>query len=213
MNKIVSFGGKEPDQKRNHRYKLESSVKLKDFKKSIKKFDLNILEEPVWTPDGDKPGVLYLREIIQDYLYKLRREGVPDVIGVETPFNFKIDDNTIVRGFMDRLDRIGPGEYRVVDYKTSKNKKYLTDFQLLVYAEAIRRKFSDVRVVHGSFILLKHNCESIDYVFNIDDLDRCNKLLVKKASFIDTDDTWVKKPSVLCRWCDYKPICQDAWAE
>ena len=37
LNKIVSFGGKEPDQKRNHRYKLESSVKLKDFKKSIKK--------------------------------------------------------------------------------------------------------------------------------------------------------------------------------
>jgi RecB family exonuclease len=164
-------------------------------------------------PDGDMPGMLAMRRILQKYLDKVRAEGVPEVIGIELGFNFKINDTTIVRGFIDRVDRISPGVYRVVDYKTSKNPKYLTDFQLLVYGEALRRRFGDVKVVHGSFLMLKHDCSSVDYKFIIDDLDKCGKNIVKRASFIDTDTTWVKKPSALCRWCDYETICQKAWTD
>ena len=61
--------------------------------------------------------------------------------------------------------------------------------------------------------MLKHDCKSIDYSFTMNDLDNCNKRILKKADFIDTDTIWVKKPSALCRWCDYEPICQNAWAE
>ena len=110
------------------------------FRDGIKEFDINILEEPTWTPEGDQPGIIYMREIIQDYLDNIKENGMPDVIGVEMPFSFKIDDDSIVRGYIDRVDRVGPGEYRVVDYKTSKNEKYLSEFQLLVYAEALSRK-------------------------------------------------------------------------
>ena len=158
-----------------------SSFMKECFKKAVKEFDLSILEEPVWTPCGDRPGLLYLKDVIQNYLNKIRTDGLPDVIGVEVPFRFKIDDTSMVRGFIDRVDRVAPGEYRVVDYKTSKNEKYLTDFQLLVYAEALRREFDDVRVVYGSYIMLKHDCKSIDYTFTIDDLDKCKSLLFKKA--------------------------------
>ena len=91
------------------------------------------------------------------------------------PFNFKINDTTLVRGFIDRIDKVGKNEYRVVDYKTSKNAKYLTDFQLLVYSEALRRVYKDVEIVHGSYIMLKHDCKSYDYTFRINDLDNCKK--------------------------------------
>ena len=185
----------------------------KCFKEGVKEFDINILEEMVWTPSGDQPGIIYLREIIQDYLDDVRDNGMPDVIQNEMPFSFNIDENTVVRGYIDRVDRVAPGEYRVVDYKTSKNEKYLTEFQLLVYAEALNRKFRDVKVVHGSFVLLKHKCKTKDFTFKKSDLDRCNKILTKKASHIDSDNTWVKKPTFLCNWCDYKAICQEAWAE
>ena len=192
----------------------EYSILMKKcFKSAVKEYDINLLSETVWTPDGDKPGLLCLREIMQTYLDKIRDEGLPNVIGVEIPFNFKINENTLVRGFIDRVDRISPGEYRVVDYKTSKSMKYLTDFQLLVYGEALRRRFKDVRIVHGSFLMLKHNCKSCDYTFTMNDLSVCEKNIIKRASFIDSDLTWVKKPSVLCNWCDYRSICQDAWAE
>jgi len=190
------------------------SILMKEcFKKSVKKFDIQSLEEPVWTPNGDVPGLLCLRDIMQVYLDKIRSDGVPEVIGVELPFNFKINKDTLVRGFIDRVDRVGPKEYRVVDYKTSKNAKYLTEFQLLVYSEALRRVYKDAEIIHGSYIMLKHDCKSYDYTFRLNDLDNCKKLITKKAGFIDSDATWVKKPSILCRWCDYKPICQDAWAE
>ncbi len=204
-----------------HKHIMTNKVDEKDypklmkacFKKAVKEFDLSILEQPVWTPNGDMPGLLCLRDIMQTYLDKLKEDGLPNVIGVEMPFNFKMNENTLVRGFIDRVDREAEGVYRVVDYKTSKNPKYLNDFQLLVYGEALRRKFNDVRVVHGSFIMLKHGCKSKDYTFSLEDLDRCKKTIIKKAGFIETDSTWVKKPSILCRWCDYKPICQDAWTE
>ena len=185
----------------------------KCFKAGVKEFDINILEEPVWTPDGDKPGILYLREIIQDYLNNLKETGMPNVIANEMPFSFNIDENSIVRGYIDRVDLIEPGVYRVIDYKTSKNEKYLTEFQLLVYAEALSRKFGDVKEVYGSFMLLKHKCKTKDYKFVSSDLDRCNKILIKKAANIESDNTWVKKPTFLCRWCDYRPICQEAWAD
>jgi len=129
------------------------------------------------------------------------------------PYSFNLDDKTIVRGFIDRVDQISEDTYAVVDYKTSKDPKYLSDFQLLVYAEALRRKFKNVKKVYGSYIMLKHKSESKDFEFNEYSMDQCNKKLHKKAELIYSDNTWVKKPSILCKWCDYRFICQDAWAE
>jgi RecB family exonuclease len=189
------------------------SILMKEcFKAGVKEFDIRILEQHVWMPSGDMPGMLALRKVVQDYLDKIRADGLPNVIANEMGFKFHINEKTLVRGFIDRVDRVAPGEYHVVDYKTSKNKKYLKEFQLLTYAEALRRRYDDVKIVHGSFVMLKHNSETKNYTFNIDDMDRGLANIYKRADFIDTDTTWIKKPTILCRYCDYKPICQDAWA-
>ena len=204
-----------------HIHLLKQDVDPKDypkvmksaFIKGVKEFDINILEEPVWTPNGDLSGIVYMREVVQDYLNHIKEDGLPDVIENEMPFTFKVDENSVVRGYIDRVDRVGPGDYREIAYKTSKNEQDLTEIQFLVYAEALSRKFKDVEVVYGSFMLLKHKCKTKDYIFRKSDLDRCNKLLLKKAAHIEHDNTWVKKPSFLCNWCDYRAICQESWAE
>ena len=193
-----------------------SDIMKTAFKKAVKEFDLAILEQPVWTPNGDAPGLLYLREIMQDYLNLLKNKGMPNVIGIEAPYNFKLladGKEILVRGIIDRIDKIGDREYRVLDYKTSKNQKYLTSFQLLVYAEAVRQKYPDAETVHGSYMLLKHGCKTVDWTFAGSEIDGCKQSIIKTATYIEDDDSWVKKPSLLCRWCDYKPICQDAWTE
>jgi len=182
------------------------------FIDGVKEFDINILKEPTWMPDGDKSGILALREVIQSYLDIVRRDGMPTVLGIELEYSFNIDDNTLVRGFIDRVDLISPGVYRVVDYKTSKAKKYLTEFQLLVYAEALNRRFNDVKEVHGSYVLLKHKCESKNFEFTKNDMNRCVDLIKNSAMSINTDNAWVKMPTILCNWCDYQSICQDTWA-
>ena len=182
------------------------------FKKSVESFELESLTQPTWTPDGEKMGLVFLKEILQDYLNLIREDGLPNVIGVEVPYSYKVD-GVLVRGFIDRLDRIADGEYRVVDYKTSKSVKYLDDFQLLVYAEAIKRKYEDAKIVHGSYMLLKHKCTTKDWTFSLHDHSNVLKKIKKSASLISLDDRWVKKPSVLCNWCDYRKICQESWAE
>ena len=37
------------------------SILMKDcFKKAVKEFDIKMLKEPVWTPNGDTPGLICL---------------------------------------------------------------------------------------------------------------------------------------------------------
>lgn len=187
------------------------------FIEGVKEFDINILQEETWMPQGPMEGTKALRIMIQSYLDVIRGlDALPNVIGTEMPYSFELEDGSIVRGFIDRVDKIEEGVYHVVDYKTSKDPKYLSDFQLLVYAEALRRKFGDVKKVYGSYVMLKHNCSSKDFTFTLSDMDKCNKILHKKSSAVYSDMTngsWVKKPSILCQWCDYRSICQDDWAE
>tara|TARA_A100001011_G_scaffold167625_1_gene176448 strand:+ start:528 stop:1340 length:813 start_codon:yes stop_codon:yes gene_type:complete len=183
------------------------------FNKAIKEFDIDILNGKIWSPDGDKNGIEFLKEICQSYLNKIRKEGLPNVIGVETSYNFEIDDASMIRGFIDRIDKIDDKTYHVIDYKTSKNEKYLNEFQVLVYAEAVKRMYPDAEKIIGSYMLLKHEMKMMSWTFTADDLDRCNKQIRKQSSLITEETTWLKKPSILCRWCDYKDLCQNSWTD
>jgi RecB family exonuclease len=157
-----------------------------------------------------KDELPFLQEIIQDYLNVIKRDGLPPVIFNELQFKFDIG-GYLVRGFIDRVDKIGPGEYHVVDYKTTKNPKYLTDFQLILYALAVREKYPDAKLVHGSYILLKHKSRTKDWTFTEEDYQRTIDRVISAGHNIDTDDVWEKKPTFLCNWCDFKSVCQDNW--
>lgn len=183
------------------------------FVEAIKEFDIDILSEETWSPDGDVQGVILLRKIMQDYLRKVKREGMPQIIGVEVPYNFKHADDVEIRGFIDRIDLVEPGHYRVVDYKTSKSADYLTPRQLTVYAEAISRMYPDVKKLSGKYVMLKLDCEEISWEFSKDDLNKLVKKIEKISSEIKTEEKWLKKPTALCRFCDYKSLCQDQWAD
>ena len=181
------------------------------MKKAVSEFDIGILKQPMWSPDGDKGGLALLKDILQVYLDNLKRDGMPNVVGIEIPYNFKMD-GVLVRGYIDRIDKINDNTYHVIDYKTSKSEKYLNDFQLLVYAEAIKRIYSDCENVHGSYMLLKHGCKMLSYKFSDLDHKRAIRRIKKNGVLIQEDKRWVKNPSVLCNWCDYQDICQNNWA-
>lgn len=171
-------------------------VMKESFKEALPEFKMRLL----------KPELPYLKEILQDYLNTVYDFGLPNVVSVEESFMIQIGDYK-VRGFIDRLDRLSPGEYRVVDYKTSKNPKYLKEFQLLVYSLAIQELYPDAEKIHGAYCLLKHKCKTKDYSFTEFDYERCRKKIKQIGDYISSDTVWIKKPSKLCDWCDYKPIC------
>lgn len=171
------------------------SEALKEFKKDILKND--------WAE---------IKQMLQAYLSRLKKEGLTEVVGVEIPFNFQIGDY-VVKGFIDRLDRIGPGQYKVVDYKTSKNPKYLDSFQLLLYAIAVKEMYADARELSGAYVLLKHSSDLKEWEFSQKDIDDAINKIVKTGDRIKTEKVWRKKVTKLCDWCDFKTICLDAWTE
>jgi len=168
---------------------------------ALKEFNVQLL----------KPELPALNAIMQDYLSSMSN-GIPEVIGIEKGFQLDIGDFHI-RGYIDRIDKVGPVAYKVVDYKTTSNSKYLTDFQLLVYALAVKKLYPDAETISGSYVLLKHKSQTKDWDFSQADMDKCLSKIQKSGNLILTDEVWVKKPSRLCDWCDFRDICLpvDIW--
>ncbi len=175
-------------------------IMRKSFQKALEEFNAKLLQ----------PELPYLREILQDYLDYIKYFGLPQVISTEKPFNYSVGD-FLVRGIIDRIDRVNPGEYHVVDYKTSKSDKYLTDFQLILYALAVQKMYPDAKVIHGSYCMLKHKSKLKKWTFSEDDYVKTQETVLRLGTSISLDQVWYKKPTFLCDWCDYKSICQDSW--
>ncbi len=189
-----------------------ASIMKECYKEGLKEFDLDILEGYTWSPEGDVPGIPFLRKIMQNYLNNIKANGFPNVIGVEVPYSFFIG-GTEVRGFIDRIDLVAPGHYNVVDYKTSKSASYMTSKQLKVYAEAITRMYPDAKTLSGEYIMLKLDCKKISWNFSKEELRDLVKDIENTANLITNEDKWIKKPSALCSFCDFKSICQEVWIE
>ena len=187
----------------------------KSFKDAVTdpQFDPTILRSHVWSPDGDRDGFGYLKEIAGNYLNLIEERGMPDVVGSEISYEFEVAEGVTVRGFIDRVDKISDTHYKVVDYKTSKNPKYLKSFQLLVYSLAIKRMYPQVEKVSGSFMLLKHDFKEVEYEFGSMDMDKAFKSIIKKSNEIRSEKIWPKKQSRLCDYCDYNTLCLGSWAE
>lgn len=183
------------------------------FVDAINEFNMDLLEEEAWSPNGDISGIILLKNIMQQYLHKIKKEGMPNIVGVEIPYSFKHADDVELRGFIDRVDLVEPGHYMVVDYKTSKSPDYLTPRQLTVYAEAITRTYKDVKKLSGKYIMLKLDCKEIEWSFSSEDLAKLNKNIDKIATAIKTEEKWLKKPTTLCNFCDFKSLCQDTWVD
>lgn len=153
------------------------------------------------------------KELLSDYLASVKANGMPNVKGVETEFKFNITEDILIRGFLDRLDIMKDGRFHIIDYKTTKNVKYLDPFQLLVYGLWLRREYPTMETFKGSYVLLRHGSSLKSFDFNLEDVDGIEKELISYANKIRNEDTWTPIPTALCNWCDFQSICpaQSAW--
>lgn len=150
------------------------------------------------------------KKLLQEYLYVSEKNGMPNTLGVELPFKIEVD-KYLLRGFMDRVDIDKDGLFHIVDYKTTKNAKYLDDFQLLVYGMALRNKYPDLDRFRGSYVLLRQSSKLVTWEFSLKDVENCEKKIIDYGLRIETEQTWEKRPSQLCNWCDFYEPCQGSW--
>lgn len=124
-------------------------------------------------------------------------------------------DGVLLNGRIDRIDVGRGGAIRIVDYKTGRTpgeaweRKAL--FQLRMYG-VMWRLARDVAPARLLLLYLASGTQ-LSADTGPEDLDRCEQTLraliaaIKKA--YQTGD-WRPRPSKLCDWCSYRPVCP-AW--
>jgi putative RecB family exonuclease len=171
-------------------FKTAMSIYKKDINSDMKKECWNIINE-------------YLKAISKKDNY------FPNVLACEKNFELLVDNKFILNGCIDRLQLDADDVYHVLDYKTTKNKKYLKDdwFQLGAYAYIIASEDSDIKKIRASYVLLRHNFEHITTEFSINEILKIKDQFSEYVDLISVEKDFNPNPTRLCDWCDYVDIC------
>ena len=127
-----------------------------------------------------------------------------------------LDDDIVIRGILDRIDRRGDGGLVITDYKTGKAppETYALPafFALKIYALLIRRRFNETP---AEVRLLYLNGPTM-YRIPIDDgqldaMERQLRALWKAINRAIEQDNFPPRPGRLCDYCSFRDRCP-AWA-
>jgi putative RecB family exonuclease len=132
----------------------------------------------------------------------------------ETLVSTLVDDELLIRGYVDRLDISPAGDLRVVDYKTGGAPREAFEgralFQLKFYALVLWRTRGVVpRVLRLVYL---RDSEILDYSPEAEELERFERTLVALSQAIERakqDRDFRPKPSRLCGWCSHQAVCPE----
>lgn len=149
------------------------------------------------------------KKILKEF-YAKHKDNWPVSLFLEKGFNLKVAVNKklySIRGVIDRIDKIGD-KIKIIDYKTGSPKSRLSfgeKEQLFIYQLAAREIF-DQEVGALSFYYLENNTE-VEFIGTDSELEKVNKKIIKTIQDIHQGE-FLPKPSILCRYCDFKEICE-----
>ncbi|WP_030491085.1 RecB family exonuclease [Micromonospora chokoriensis] len=123
-----------------------------------------------------------------------------------------VDEELLIRGYLDRLDVAPDGALRVVDYKTGGAPREAFEaralFQLKFYALVLWRTRGVVpRVLR---LLYLRDAEVLDYTPDADELIRFERTVVALWRAIEqatARQDFRPRPSRLCDWCSHQALC------
>jgi putative RecB family exonuclease len=125
-----------------------------------------------------------------------------------------VDDELLIRGYIDRLDVSPTGDLRVVDYKTGGAPREAFEgralFQLKFYALVLWRTRGVVPKVLR--LLYLKDAEVCDYSPDAEELERFERTLLALSEAIERakrDRDFRPKPSRLCGWCSHQAFCPE----
>ena len=194
LNNILMNGVTETDEKTKEELLGVNQLKRKYFE--------------VWHEADNASGASYDEKI--KLFDKVLHEEMEDTdwkpTYFEKPFEFVWDNKVVLKGFIDRID-IKNGQYRTIDYKTSKKvyeqSKLATSLQFGVYALAILNEFGVLPIESEyRFILI----DDKQYALTKGWENRLIKAMDKVFGDIEASEkksVFVPKPSPLCHWCNF----------
>jgi DNA helicase II / ATP-dependent DNA helicase PcrA len=176
------------------------------FDEVARKFELEWtsagFEDAYQEQEYKKDGLAQLRAF-----YASTLASPPNVIAQEKVFDLPMDNNVVLSGRMDQVNRIGLGEEEIVDYKTGKprsEEKARNDVQLSAYALAAREVF-DWNPARLTMHFLQSN-HPISATRDEKQLKKVRAEIQEAAADIRAGE-FPAKPGFACRYCDYVSIC------
>jgi DNA helicase-2/ATP-dependent DNA helicase PcrA len=176
------------------------------FEEVERKFELEWtsagFEDDYQEQEYKKDGVAQLRAFHATTL-----AAPPEVIAQEKTFELPMENNVVLIGRMDQVNRLAPGEEEIVDYKTGKPRnvdKAKKDVQLSVYALAAREVF-DWNPARLTLHYLQNN-QAVSATRDEKQLKKVRAEIQEAAADIRAGD-FPAKPGFACRFCDYESIC------
>lgn len=162
-----------------------------------------------WKEKMSKESIAEAKQILMSFLEKQNHDDFT-VLGVEKSFYIDIDGRVLVNGFIDRVQMDKDGVIHVADYKTTKNPKYLKKdfFQLLTYAFIMCLENPEIKKVRGSYILLRHDFESIVKEFDRDEIMKIEGTFLDYADKIKSEKLFRANPTPLCAYCSFVDVCE-----
>jgi DNA helicase-2/ATP-dependent DNA helicase PcrA len=125
----------------------------------------------------------------------------------EAPFTLKIG-KYVLKGKIDRVDKMPDGTAVILDYKTGKSKERLEPGmkeQLRIYQLALADAYQ-VKTSRMAFWFLRDDVQQ--EVEPEEDLDATRATIEEKITALETSD-FVPTPSEhVCKYCDFKDICR-----
>jgi len=146
------------------------------------------------------------REQLETFYRSFRRER-PDVLYQEKPFRLVLDDDLIVTGRIDQVNRLDGRTVEIVDYKTGKVRsadKAVDDMQLSIYALASREVF-DLEPERVVFHYLMSG-ETVACARDSKALDLAKEHIIEIADQIRAGE-FRPNPGRGCGYCDFQPLC------
>lgn len=193
---------------------------------SREKFELEEKNDPLkraWTEEEEK---IYFEEGIR-ILKRFYEKNAPwnyTVVDLESRFELPLEDGKTgemhtLAGIIDRIDRLPDGSYEIIDYKTSKKMPSQEgldkNLQLSLYSMGLQKRWphltvSDISlslyfVKHGEKLSTKRTLEALEKtkISITETIRSIQNRIREKKEFEPT-------PSILCNWCEYRPLCP-AW--
>jgi uncharacterized protein YjbI with pentapeptide repeats/RecB family exonuclease len=130
-------------------------------------------------------------------------------IDLEKNFAVELDSNFIYRGIIDRISKSKDNVLRITDFKTGKRvEDPEIDKQLQSYALWAFDTFED-NEIEVCFEDLR-NAETKIAKISRDKASIIRENLLKDIRWVMKEQQFGPNPSILCGWCGYNPICDDA---
>jgi len=144
--------------------------------------------------------------------YKKHEKNMPVPKYLERPFNLKVEadgEEYTIRGVIDRVDVLNGG-IEIIDYKTGQGKTKKTfkaedKDQLLIYQLAAQQVLEE-KVEALSFYYIEPG-NKISFLGTEEELEKLQKKIIKIIKEIKKGE-FPPKPSQLCKWCDFRNICE-----